>query len=88
MSSGGVMFSGCRFLFTRTRVPGVASPRVVFDRCVLVNAPKAYAVISGTYRDCRITGASIDLGNSAQAYFGGRTTLNGRLLPVKMPPHA
>ncbi len=86
VSSGGVMFRACRFLFTRTRVPGVASPRVVFDRCVLASAPQIYAVIAGTYRDCRITGARIDLGSSSNAYFEGRTTLNGHPVPPKAPP--
>lgn len=86
VASAGVMFRNCRFLFTRTRVPGVASPRVVFDHCVLHSAPGVYAVISGTYRDSRITGARIDLGYSSSAYFVGATTLNGRPVPPRAPP--
>ncbi len=83
VASGGVMFRGCRFLFTRTRLPGIANPRVVFDRCVLANAPRVYAIIAGTYRDCRITGALVDLNSSSSARFEGHTTLNGRPVPAR-----
>lgn len=82
VSSGGVMFRQCSFLLSYSRIPGVADPRVIFDDCLLVTSPAIYLVISGTFRDCRLIGKQIDLGNSSQVRFEGHTTVNGRPMAV------
>lgn len=87
VATGGVMFRRCSFLLSRSRLPNVSDPRVVFDGCLLVSAPAIYLVISGTYRDCRLLGKAIDLGSSSQVRFQGRTTVNGRPIPPTARAH-
>jgi len=82
---GGTMFRKCRFLFSNSRVPAIANGMIVLDECILVNSPRIYTIIAGTYRNCTITGTSIDLSNSSIAYFEGQTTVNGRLMTKSSP---